>query len=138
MVIHRIFDKYAPTWLQAKAQIQRLIDRYPGYAPYGVSDIEQELTNGDYLFIEFPDAFLVVEEDREYLHGVFAAGFDGHVAGFAQYAKAVHEMALDAGFEGFTFTTPRQGWQKTAPLAGFKVLHTEVTYIYGPEETESH
>jgi hypothetical protein len=131
LVIHTEFDPDSELWLvKILPQLRRLCNRYPEYIPWGIEGIRNELLVGSYMLITFPDAFLIVEEDRDYMHAIIAAGFNGHVFDFAGYAKQTAEMAKACGYTGFKFTTPRQGWEKTAINAGFKVLAREVTYIY--------
>lgn len=106
----------------------RLKERFPKDCDWTVEEITERLHLDEMTLLTFDDAFIIVEEAGEYLHATIAAGYDGHTEKFFEYTDLVGELATNAGYKGFTFTTTRPGWLKLAKEAGFRI--GEVTFIY--------
>jgi hypothetical protein len=104
--------------------------QYPASADWTLESVRHLLEIGEYYLLTFDDAFLIVEGNDDYLHGVIAAAYSGHVMDFAAYVVDVASFAKQLGYHGFTFTSPRIGWDRTAITAGFKILSRETTYLY--------
>lgn len=106
----------------------RLKEKSPKGCPWTIDEVTEKLHTDEWLLLTFPDAFVVIEEDGEFLHAVIAAAFDGHTERFFEYTEMIGDVAKNAGYKGFSFTTCRRGWLKLAKEAGFKMR--EATFVY--------
>jgi hypothetical protein len=108
--------------------IERLKEKFPAGCPWTLEEVTANLHFDIWMLITFDDSFIILEEDGDYLHAVIAAAYDGTTDKFFEYTDMVSELAKNAGYKGFTFTTTRAGWIKLAKEAGFRIR--EVTFIH--------
>lgn len=108
--------------------LQRLLDRFGDGCDWTLESVYCRIMTDEMILVLFEDAFVILEEDGEYLHATIAAAFDGNTEKFFEYTELIGGLAINSGYKGFTFTSQRYGWIKLAKDAGFRLK--EVTFAY--------